>query len=73
MVFEELVSIELVLAGTQDRWIPDLCSVTERPSEWLVKSALPMQGPDLRPIELWWLGNPVHFGYAIPSDKLRFA
>jgi hypothetical protein len=73
VVFDALVSLELVQAGTQDEWIPDLVSGIEAPSEWLVKSMLPMQGPDLRPIELHWLGSPVHFGYVIPTDKLRFA
>ena len=72
VIFKTLVSIQLVVADTQDEWTPDLVSVIAPPSEWLVKSALPMQGPDLRLVPLRWVGNPVHFGYAIPRDALRF-
>lgn len=72
--FRELVSISVVKVGTTEEWEPPEFDALAKPpiTEWLVRSRQPLQGPDLRPVELQWLGQPMHFGYAIPLRMLKF-
>lgn len=70
-----LVSISIVKVGMTEPWKPAARAAPAKPParEWLVRSLQPLQGPDLRPVELQSPEQqPLHFGYAIPLRKLKF-